>query len=635
LTLDSSNEWLEADQLGGFAMGTVGLVRTRRYHALLCCATAPPTGRVILVAGIEAWIGDDESRIFLSTQRYVGDHVWPEGAERIVDFRREPWPTWRFDIGDGAEVEYSVLCHRPSGDVVLRWRLAGEHGRRLSVRLLLACRDYHSLCRENDRADFEAEVVGNNVCWQPYEDRPAVTALTTGRYRHEPLWYRNFFYSEESERGLDSVEDLGSPGLIDLDLRSEEDAVIVLRSGRAPYGNALAIGSDLSASERSRRHDPIERAVDAYLVQRGRGLTVVAGYPWFTDWGRDTFIAIRGFFLAPGRPEGRLDEGKQVLLTWADAVHEIGAGMVPNRFGDGTAFELNAVDASLWFCVAAGELIERCDLESDERARITRAVLAIVESYRAGARYDIRCDDDGLIAAGHQGVQLTWMDAKVGDWVVTPRIGKPVEVQCLWINALAVAERLDAGTHALREQATASFLERFPLPSGALCDVVDADHEPGNDDLTFRPNQIFAVGGLPLQLIGGTEARALVDQVERRLWTPSGLRSLAPDDPAYQSRYQGSASERDGSYHQGTVWPWLAGPFIEAWIRSRGRSSKARTEALHRFVDPLWAQLETAGLGHLSEIADGDPPHTVRGAPFQAWSLAELLRARLLCEARR
>jgi predicted glycogen debranching enzyme len=227
-------------------------------------------------------------------------------------------------------------------------------------------------------------------------------------------------------------------------------------------------------------------------------------------------------------------------------------------------------------------------------------------------------------------MQLTWMDAKVGDRVITPRIGKPVEIQALWINALAVAERVDPAFAALRERATTSFRARFARDDGSLYDVVDADHVRGRNDASFRPNQIFAAGGLPLALIDGAAARALVDQVEARLWTPLGLRTLAPDDPAYCPRYEGGVLDRDGAYHQGTVWPWLAGPFVDAWLRVRGSGAAARAEARRRFVAPLSAQLNAAGLGHLCEIADGEAPHAPRGAPFQAWSLAELLRMRHL-----
>jgi glycogen debranching enzyme len=515
------------------------------------------------------------------------------------------------------------------------------------VRPLLAARDYHCLGGESAGFCFDAQVIGGgNVAWQPYPDRPAITALTSGRYQHDPIWYRQFLYVEERARGLDHLEDLGAPGIFRFRLEPAMDwgrsATVVLRAGRAPWGDAGAIAADHQAVEIARRGDPIERAVDAYLVRRGSGLTVVAGYPWFTDWGRDTFIAIRGLCLAPGRPAHRLDQARAVLTAWAD---EVTGGMVPNRFTDGEAPELNAVDASLWFVIAAGELLERAQVSAAERQRIAAAVESILSAYLAGTRYRIGCAEDGLIAAGEPGVQLTWMDAKVDGRVITPRIGKPVEIQALWVNALAVGERL--GDHAaaarfaeLRRRATESFLARFPASSHrGLNDVVDADHVPGNDDASFRPNQIFAVGGLPLALIEGPAARAVVDEVERRLWTPRGLRSLDPDDPAYRSHYQndqsshGSALNRDESYHQGTVWPWLAGPFVEAWLRVRGNQPEARAEARRRFVEPMAAGLVTSGLGHISEIADGDPPHAPRGAPFQAWSLGEYLRARAMVNA--
>jgi predicted glycogen debranching enzyme len=359
-------------------------------------------------------------------------------------------------------------------------------------------------------------------------------------------------------------------------------------------------------------------------VRRGDGRSIIAGYPWFTDWGRDTFISVRGLCLATGR----VDDARKVLLAWADSVSE---GMLPNRFTDaGEAPEYNSVDASLWYVVVAGELLAAGGLRPADERSLLDCVQAIIRGYARGTRYGIRADDDGLLAGGVPGMQLTWMDAKVDGRVITPRIGKPVEIQALWINALAVAERSDPSLTRLRARATASFLERFPRPDGSLYDVVDADHIRGNDDATFRPNQIFAVGGLPLALLEGNAARAVVDAVEARLWTPLGLRSLASDGPSYREHYVGGVVERDESYHQGTVWPWLAGPFIEAWVRVRGGTAAVRAEARQRFVAPLLETLETGGLGHLSEIADAAAPHHERGAPFQAWSLAELIRVRRL-----
>jgi len=262
-----------------------------------------------------------------------------------------------------------------------------------------------------------------------------------------------------------------------------------------------------------------------------------------------------------------------------------------------------------------------------QKKSLHKAIDAILTGYSQGTRYGIRMDEDGLLAAGVPGVQLTWMDAKVGDWVVTPRIGKPVEVAALWLNALWIGSHFNDRWKGPLERGLESFRRRFwNSQDGYLFDVVDSDHQPGKLDASFRPNQIFAVGGLPLQVINGEQAARIVDAVEHRLWTPLGLRSLAPGEPAYIAHYQGGVRERDGAYHQGTVWPWLIGAFVEAWVRVRSGSADAKREARSRFLAPLIEHLNHAGLGHVSEIADADQPYTPRGCPFQAWSLAELLR---------
>jgi len=307
--------------------------------------------------------------------------------------------------------------------------------------------------------------------------------------------------------------------------------------------------------------------------------------------------------------------------------------MLPNRFPDrGETPEFNAVDAALWYVVAVHDFLRAAEqkhrkISAREQATLREAIDAILTGYAKGTRFGIRLDDDGLLAAGEPGVQLTWMDAKVGDWVVTPRIGKPVEVEALWLNALRIGGEFRSEWHSLFARGTGAFRARFwNEPRGCLYDVVDADHRPGTADATFRPNQIFAVGGLPFPLLDGDRARRVVDAVEARLWTPLGLRSLAPGELGYTGRYEGGVHERDGAYHQGTVWPWLIGPFVEAWVRVRRGTREAKREARSRFLDPLLAHLDEAGLGHISEIADGDPPHTPRGCPFQAWSIGEALR---------
>ena len=626
-------EWLEADSLGGFAMGTVSGIRTRRYHALLTVATSPPAARVVLVAGFEVWVETDDGPVFLSSHRYATDVIYPDGFSRVTAFEYEPWPTWTYQVTGDLEIKQQLFCDAPTGQVVVTWQLVQGSHAGLAVRPLLATRDSHSLQHENESCNWDATVVGGNAAWRLYAARPGVTLLTSGRYDHQPAWYRHFSYERELERGLDHLEDLASPGVFRFELdESAREATMVLKPGDAPFGDAATCAGDLRARELERRRqvsDPIERAARKHLVRRGSGLTIVAGYPWFVDWGRDTFIALRGLCLATGRA----DEAAAVLLTWADYVSE---GMLPNRFPDaGDLPEYNSVDAALWYVVVVGELLQSTKLAVAERRRLLDAVSAILNGYERGTRFGIRADADGLLAAGQPGVQLTWMDAKIGDWVVTPRIGKPVEVQALWINALAVGERIDRRWRRAGERAVASFHKRFPIGDGSLYDVVDVDHDAGRNDPSFRPNQIFAAGGLPVTLLKGAAARALVDLVEARLWTPLGPRSLDPAHPDYRGRYDGGVRERDGAYHQGTVWPWLAGAFIEAWLNGRDGSAAARTEARQRFVEPLLAHLEVCGLGSLPEIADGEAPHTPRGAPFQAWSMSELLRIqRLVGEGR-
>jgi predicted glycogen debranching enzyme len=458
---------------------------------------------------------------------------------------------------------------------------------------------------------------------------PGIDARTNGAYRSEPEWYRSFLYTEERARGLDFEEDLASPGVFAFDLSAAGAVLILGTPGALPSGSAVQIFKRLRRTEHGRRGrlgSPLMRAGDSYLVRRGTGKTIVAGYPWFTDWGRDTFIALRGLCLATGR----LADARSILLQWAGLVSE---GMLPNRFVDqGDAPEFNSVDASLWYVVAVYDYLRAVEASGQEvpaadRNVLAEAVTAIVAGYSRGTRFGIRQDADGLLAAGVPGVQLTWMDAKVGDWVVTPRIGKPVEIQALWLNALRIAGEFSTEYQSTLEQGLRSFNERFWYAEGGyLYDVVDVDHEAGVVDPTLRPNQILAVGGLPFTVLDEQLAAQVVETVESRLWTPIGLRTLPRDDPRYVARYEGGVHARDGGYHQGTAWPWLLGPFVEAWVRVRGHTPAVRRHARSRFLGPLLNHLWRAGLGHVSEIADAERPHAPRGCPFQAWSVGEALR---------
>jgi len=631
------DEWLEPDGLGGFASGTATGIRTRRYHALLLAATTPPTGRVVLVNGFDAWIETVSGTFALTSQRYEPGVIHPDGAGRISAFTTDPWPRWTFSPNEGTVIEQAIVVQHGAPLVVISWRLTSgdpRAGARLFVRPFFSGCDYHSMHRENGAFSFEPERHGDRLIWRPYQGIPAIHVASNGQYRHQPDWYRHFRYDAELARGLDAVEDLAAPGIFSWNLTTDDATLIFAAAPDAehalpadePAGEVLARVHASEAARRKAFQSPLHRAADAYLVKRGAGTTIVAGYPWFTDWGRDTFIALRGICLATGR----LDEARSILLEWSGAISE---GMLPNRFPDhGETPEFNAVDASLWFVIAIHEFIERCAgygyrLSASDRATLEAAVDAILTGYAAGTRFGIRLDEDGLLAAGEPGVQLTWMDARVGDQVITPRIGKPVEVQALWLNALSLASTRSPRWAALFAHGSATFAARFwNEATGCLNDVIDVDHRAGTVDAALRPNQVFALGGLPVTLVSEPRVRRALDAIESHLWTPMGPRSLAPAVPGYIGRYGGGVASRDGAYHQGTVWPWLLTPFAEAWVRARGRRPAAIAAARDRFLAPLLRHLDGHGLGHISEIADGDSPHTPNGCPFQAWSVGELLR---------
>ena len=633
IPLSDTHEWLEADGLGGFASSTTSGIRTRRYHALLLTATTPPTGRMVLVNGFDAWIEAEEKRFWLSSQRYAPDIVTPN--ESLESFQFQPWPLWRFRFTEEVWLDQEIFVPRGQSAVVLSWRLCGRINQlfSLSVAPFLSGRDFHTTHHENQVFRFEPSVNADTIRWQPYPGVPAVVCRSRGNYQHAPTWYRNFLYSSERERGLDFLEDLVAPGTLtwQLDSQNREAILIFSAEGFAEVGpsNLEKWVTELRSTERERRGqttDPVEQASESYFVRRGAGRTIIAGYPWFGDWGRDTFISIRGLGVALNR----LEWVRDILLEWANAVSQ---GMLPNLFPDrGTVPEYNSVDASLWYIIAVRDLLDAaagCPGLIDELAeqRLRNAIEAILLGYQTGTRFNIRVDNDGLVAAGVPGVQLTWMDAKVDGNVITPRIGKPVEVQALWINALAIAKRFSPKWEHLFEKALLAFEKRFwNEAKHQLFDVVDVDHHPGVVDPITRPNQIFAVGGLPLSLLSDTHARQVVDSVETQLWTPAGLRSLGPSEPGFAPRYAGTVFARDSAYHQGTVWPWLAGAFIEAWVRVRGNTSEAKQEARKRYLEPLRSLVGGSGLNHLPEIADAVEPYAARGCPFQAWSVGEFLR---------
>jgi predicted glycogen debranching enzyme len=619
------SEWLEADGLGGFASGTVDGIRTRRYHALLLAATTPPSGRMVLVNGLDASLTVSGATMPVSRQRYTPGVDVPADPLPLADFSLEPWPRWTWPVA-GGQLVHELFVPRGSATVVLRWQWTGPaRDARLTVTPFLSGRDFHALHRKNPDFNFTPLSARDSQKWTPYPGVPPVIARSNGAYRHDPQWYLHFLYDEEQARGVDFIEDLAAPGHYEFDLAAGPAVLIFSTTGLNPTATAPDLARQFELDETRRRAafaTPHHRSADAYIVQRDVGRTIIAGYPWFGDWGRDTFISLRGLCLATGR----LDDARDILTAWAGYVSQ---GMLPNRFPDvGDAPEYNSVDASLWYIIVVHEYLQLAPGAGEDSVGETllTAVDAILNGYCNGTRFGIVADSDGLLACGQPGVQLTWMDAKVGDWVVTPRIGKPVEVQALWLNALALAARRNAQWHFLFVRGLTAFHDRFwNEAKGCLYDVIDADHRAGTVDDRVRPNQLFAVGGLPLTLVQGDRARRLLQTVQDRLWTPMGPRSLAPGEPEYAATYQGDLLTRDGEYHQGTVWPWLAGAFVEAWVRLHGNTPEVKQQARTLFLDTL-SGLDQLGLRHVPEIADATEPFTARGCPFQAWSLAELLR---------
>lgn len=623
-------EWLETDGLGGFSMGSRDLLPYRRYHALLNVALTPPTNRIALLNMLDMCVIQGEHRYPLHRFRFHPGITEPSTAAPITSFSAFPFPTWTFSLPNNQKIIFELFRIRDEPTLLCSWTLSeeGAEPTHLEVRPLLSGRSIHSLHNENPLFNFTPELINHGVVWQPYQDMPTISITTNGEYAHQPDWYRNFRYDEDEVRGYPGSEDLAAPGVFTFKL-SERPALFIAAASASRSGviSSPKDFSSLRSAELSRRlaNDDAEHLhhnAQHFLVRRGTGSSIIAGYPWFSDWGRDTLIAMRGLTLALGR----YDEAEAILQAWA---HEISQGMLPNTFSDqGAPPQYNSVDAALWFVIACHDLWNRSARHASARdPLLLSAIDDILTNYLVGTRFGIRADSDGLLACGTPGVQLTWMDAKVGEVVFTPRIGKPVEIQALWINALTIAAALNSQWQPLATQAIASFTEKFWNDDGGiLFDVVDCDHRVGAKDPSMRPNQLFAVGGLPHMVVSEDRARAIIDAVESELYTPVGLRSLSPSDPHYRGRYYGAQWDRDAAYHQGTAWGWLIGPFVEGWVRVRGGSIEAKQEALRRFVQPAKKLFEQAGYGACSEIADGNWPNTLRGAPFQAWTLGEYIR---------
>ena len=636
--LDSAlrREWLETNGIGGFASGAINGCNTRRYHGLLVAATKPPVGRFVLLSKLEETLTVNGRAYELSTNRYPGV-VHPQGFRFLTQFRLDPFPIFTFSV-DGVELEKELFMVHGQNTTIIKYQLINAPSAarvQLELRPLIAFRDYHNLTHENGAINGRVDTQRELIRVSPYDGLPSLylanDAVEIERTRH---WYRNFEYDAERERGLDFQEDLFNPCVLRFDLNQRPTATLIASTERQNVDAARRYEHNEVVRRRQiAEHAPVKddfitsltSAADQYIVSRGDQNSVIAGYHWFSDWGRDTMIALPGLTL----PTGRFDIARSILRTFAQHVDQ---GMLPNRFPDaGETPEYNTVDATLWFF----EAVRAYHAYTGDLAFVQQepypVLTDIINWHVRGTRYGIKLDTAGLLNSGEPGVQLTWMDAKVGDWVVTPRHGKPVEIQALWYNAICIMEELAAlagdetGRRRYNNMAALtkwSFNHLFWNQSGGyLYDVVNG----GPPDGSIRPNQIFAVS-LPYSMLSPERAKRVVAVVQEHLLTPYGLRSLAPSDPQYHGRYTGDGASRDGAYHQGTVWPWLMGPFISAHIKINGGSKAARRQA-EEWLAPLQEHLADGGLGHISEIFDGDGTHRPVGCIGQAWSIAEVLRA--------
>lgn len=636
-----SREWLETNGIGGFACSTIIGLNTRRYHSLLTAAVHPPAGRAVLLSKLDETLVLGNRRFELGSNRYK-DLVHPRGYEHLASFRIDPFPIFRYRCED-VEIEKIVFLVHGENTVVVQYQLSGDlEGRAcsLEVRPLVAFRDYHATTHANDSIDRHVASEDGLASISPYPGLPRLYfAHDANSIDPAGLWFYNFEYERELERGLDALEDLHSPLALRFDLSRNTRATIIASTGHHRASEAAALRESeirrrFHVGQASHAGDPLAmlltQAADQFIVARGDQKSVIAGYPWFADWGRDTMISLPGLTLVTGR----FDDARGILRAFAGSIDR---GMLPNRFPDsGDLPEYNTVDATLWMFHAVHELLRYTGEYDFVRAEIYHPLADVIAWHEKGTRYGIHLDSDGLLHAGAPGSQLTWMDARVDGREVTPRTGKPVEIQALWYNALRLMGHLayafgDPGASsryaALAERARERFQQVFwNDAAGCLYDVIGDDGQP---DASIRPNQIVAVS-LPYPLLTNEQALQVVDVVEWELLTPYGLRTLSPRDPNYRGRYQGDPRSRDGAYHQGTVWPWLLGPFLTAYVKVHGRTSPERQREARnradRFLDPLRAHLLDAGLGQISEVFDGDYPHRPGGCFAQAWSVAELLR---------
>ena len=635
----AEKEWLVTNGIGGFASSTIGGINTRRYHGLLVAAFDPPTDRRILVSKVEEKVITEKGDFYLSSNAYAGA-THPEGYQYLKAFSRMPLPKSIFSNGNHT-ITKTVWMRYGMNTTVVEYSNAGEESILLEITPLLVCRDYHQLFHEHPQWTFQTKDAGDRLIEiQPGKNQPPVyVRFFAGTYYPESHWYRHFDYAWEKERGLDHMEDARSTGKISCMLAPWETTYIVFSTTPGDTEGDPVVWKEeeelrlksLDFGHKSKWINDLVVSGDQFLVYRksSDSETLIAGYPWFTDWGRDTMIAMRGLMIATGKK----DAAKSILKTF---IKYLDAGMIPNRFPDrGEVPEYNTIDATLWLFVTLYEYYEKFK-DADFIKRIYPQLTQILYQHRKGTRYGIHVTPEGLLYGGEPGVQLTWMDAKVDGHVVTPRMGCPVEINALWYNALCIyvyfgKELGFPVTHYVQDAKDFrnEFRKQFMHPDGYLHDVVRPGQLP---DSSIRPNQVYAVS-LPFSPLTQAEAKKVLSIVHQHLYTAYGLRSLSPKDPSYKPVFTGDPWHRDTAYHQGTVWAYLWGEYVIAYLRVHGFSAEAKTWVKQQSQKLEQHFYQEAGLNAISEVFDGELPSQGKGCIQQAWSVGMTLYALLQADA--
>lgn len=660
LDVSMGAEWLCTNGLGGFASGTVAGANTRKYHGLLVVAAKPPVNRFVVLSRVEDRVvignGGGNGAVYdLSTNEFA-DIIHPQGYQLLNSFEQGHGPVWRYQVGD-AVIEKSVTLVHGQDTVIVRYTLLSG-GKTAPVKLqlqpMLAGRDFHATIQLHQRPwwTISQQTATTVALSAPECPVKLILSHNADRFNVNACWWYNFTFRVERQRGYPDREDLWTPGILEFTLTPGVPAGFIASTREIPWAKQQELVDAAKARHEKLTHlfdrvDPKDEflstlsvAADQFIVRRSAevenggtaangGASVIAGYPWFEDWGRDAFISFPGLTLVTGL----FDVARNILATFADHLRH---GLLPNRFPDKSFTpDYNTVDASMWFVHSAYQYWRYTGDAAFLAKYLYPKLCQIMESYRDGTDLGIRMDADGLIRAGDGNHQPTWMDAKIGDWVVTPRHGKPVEINALWYSnlrfmALLAAQASDApraaafGALAARVEAV---FEKAYFNNDTQC-LHDGIGDNGMPDPSIRPNQLIAVS-LPFSPLSRAAQQSVVSVCQRYLLTPMGMRTLAPPPPpgsmAYHGRCAGDQRARDMAYHQGTVWPWLIGPFVTAFVKVGNGSASVRSEA-RALLEPFRAHLHAFGLGSISEIADGDAPHTPRGCPAQAWSVGEVLR---------